>query len=64
MQTFTPQQIEQAALDARLPITDVLAAAKVSAGSFYRARRGEGEMRPLTAVKLMDAIAQLAERAA
>ena len=60
---ITPQAIEQRALDARVSLTAVLKRAGVSRGTFYRARRGDGEMLPLTKMRLLDAIDYLsAER--
>ena len=56
---ITPAAIEQKALDARLSITDVLVEAGVSRGTFYRWRRGEGGMLPLTKMRLLDAISKL-----
>jgi hypothetical protein len=56
---LTPQDIESNAVDARVTMTDVLTKAGVSRGSFYRWKRGEGSMMPLTKARLMDAIAEL-----
>ncbi len=54
-------EIEAKALEARLTLTDVLKRAGVSRGTFYRARRAEGVLRPLTVARLDDAINQLKE---
>lgn len=64
MDEITPQIIEQKALDARLSITDVLSKAGVSRGTFYRWRRGEGGMLPLTKARLLDAIRDLSAEGA
>lgn len=61
---ITAAKIEQMALDARVSITAVLTKAGVSRGTFYRWRRGEGKMLPLTKVRLMDALAALKRKAA
>lgn len=55
---ITPQEIEAKALDARLSITEVLRRAKVSRGAYYRWRRGEGDMLPLTKMRLLDVFAE------
>jgi transposase-like protein len=57
MEEITPQQIEQAALDARLTISEVCKRSGVAASTFYRAKNGEQSLRPLTAARMMDAIA-------
>jgi hypothetical protein len=59
MKNVTPETIEHEALEARLTVTDVLAKAGVSRSAFYRAKRGEGKMLPLTKARLMDAISAL-----
>lgn len=59
MTEITPHDIEAKALDARLSISDVLRQAGVSRGTFYRWRRGEGGMLPLTKARLLDAIDDL-----
>lgn len=59
MTDITPQDIEAKTLDARLSISDVLRHAGVSRGTFYRWRRGEGGMLPLTKARLLDAITDL-----
>ena len=61
MENVTPHQIEQAALDARLPMTELFRRSGVSASTFYRARAGKQMLRPLTAAKLLDAIKDNAE---
>jgi hypothetical protein len=60
MQYPTPEQIERAAAEANLTLTAVFERAKVGRESFYRARRGDGDMLPRTAIKLQRAIAELA----
>jgi AcrR family transcriptional regulator len=52
----SPQDIESAAYDARISILELCKRAGVSHSTFYRALRGAGKLRPLTAAKLMDAI--------
>lgn len=52
----TPQDIERMALDARITLSEALARAGVSRGSFYRAKRGDGAMLPLTKARIIDAI--------
>ncbi len=54
---ITPKDIEEGALRVRVTLSAVLARAGVSRGTFYRARRGAGDMLPLTKARLMDAIA-------
>lgn len=61
---ITPATIEALALDARVTLTAVLLKAGVSRGTFYRWRRGEGDMLPLTKARLLDAIAALRKKAA
>lgn len=56
---ITPATIEGMALDARVSLTQVLVKAGVSRGTFYRWRRGEGNMLPLTKARLVDAISDL-----
>ena len=55
----TPEDIEKGALAARVSLSDVLKRAKVSRGTYYRWRRQEGDMLPLTKARLLDAIAEL-----
>lgn len=57
--TITPADIEAKAVEARVTLTDVLEKAGVSRGTFYRWKRKEGLMRPLTKARLLDAIAEL-----
>lgn len=61
---ITPATIEEMALEARVTLTAVLLKAGVSRGTFYRWRRGEGEMLPLTKARLLDAIAAFGKQAA
>lgn len=56
---LTPEDIERLAVDARLTLTAVLDQSGVSRGSFYRDKRGQGSMMPLTKARLVDAIAKL-----
>lgn len=56
---ITAKQIEDAALAARVTITDVLKRSGVSRGSFYRFRRGDGNMLQLTKERMLDAVAEL-----
>ena len=58
---LTPADIEAQALEARVSLSAVLKQAGVSRGSFYRARRGDGDMTPLTKAKLSDAIKELSQ---
>jgi len=58
MDTITPEQIERAALDARLTMTEVCRRAGVAASTFHRAKNGQQSLRPLTAARLMDAIGE------
>lgn len=51
--------IEARALLARVTISDILAKSGVSRGTFYRWRRGDGDMRALTKARLLDAIEKL-----
>lgn len=53
------KDIEAAALKARLQMTDVIKQAGVSPTAFYRARRGDGFMKPATAAKIIAAIEAL-----
>lgn len=52
----TPQDIERMALEARVTMTAVLNRANVARESFYRAKRGDGSMTPLTTARLVDAV--------
>lgn len=63
MDNITIADIEAKALDARLQITDILRHSGVSAATFYKARRGEHDLKPLTKARLLDAIADLKDRA-
>lgn len=56
---ITAQEIEAEAVKARLTMTAVLNKAGVGRAAFYRARAGNGSMRPLTKARLMDAIKEL-----
>lgn len=56
IEQLEPKDIEALALEARVSITDVLDRSGVSRGTFYRWRRGEGNMLPLTKARLVDAI--------
>lgn len=56
---ITPAVVEALTLEARVSLTDVLKRSGVSRGSFYRWRRGEGDMLPLTKARIMDAINDL-----
>ena len=60
----TPEDIERAALEARVTMTSVFKKANVARESFYRAKRGDGSMTPLTVAKLEDAIRDLRRSAA
>jgi len=53
-------EIEQAALAARLTLSEVFRQAGVAPSAFYNARRSGTNMRPLTKAKIMDAIRELA----
>jgi transcriptional regulator with XRE-family HTH domain len=54
---ITPQQVRQAALDARLTLVDFLKRAGVSRSTFYTwERTNEPPKRPLTLAKLADAV--------
>ena len=61
---ITPQSIEDMAVEARVPMVAVFRRSGVAPGSFYRWKRGEGEMLPLTKARLMDAIGAIKENAA
>lgn len=54
---ITPDQVEAAALAARLPLTTFIKNAGVSPSAFYRWRNGDRDIRPLTKAKLADAMA-------
>lgn len=56
IEKITPAYIERLALDARVSLTKVLKKAGVSRGTYYRWRRKEGGMLPLTKVRLVDAV--------
>ena len=56
---ITPTAIEDLALEARVSLTAVMKRAGVSRGTFYRWKRGEGGMLPLTKARLLDAIEAL-----
>lgn len=54
---ITPQQVRQAALNARLTLADFLKRAGVSRSTFYTwERTNEPPRRPLTLAKLADAV--------
>ena len=53
------EQIEAAALEARLPMQKVLEKAGVSSGTIWAARKHKRPMRPLTKARLLDAIEEL-----
>ena len=55
--TITPEQVEAAALKARLPLTTFIRRAGVSPDMFYRWRNSARTLRPLTLAKLADAVA-------
>ena len=55
----TPEQIEYAAAEANLTMTAVFDRAGVGRESFYRAKRGDGNMTLRTALKLRKAIDEL-----
>ena len=59
MNNPTPEQIEYAAAEANLTMTAVLERAGVGRESFYRAKRGAGNMTLRTALKLRRAIDEL-----
>ncbi|HCT35105.1 MAG TPA: hypothetical protein DF966_18315 [Sulfitobacter sp.] len=61
---ITPQTIENGALGARVTVSTVLERAKVSRTAYYRWRRGEGNMLPLTKLRLQDAVNELRAEAA
>lgn len=50
------EDIEQMALEARITLTEVFRRSGVSRGSFYRWKRGEGNMLLLTQARMCDAI--------
>ena len=52
---ITPEQVEAAALAARMPLYKFLAKAGVSRGTFYKWQKGN-PVRPLTLAKLADAM--------
>ncbi len=54
--TLTPQQVEAAAVKARLPLSTFIRNAGVSPSAFYRWRNEEHALRPLTLAKLADAV--------
>ena len=56
---ITAQQIEDMALDARVPITAVLERSGVSRSAFYKWKRDESNMLPLTRARLVDAVSDL-----
>jgi hypothetical protein len=55
--TITPDQVEAAAVKARLPLTTFIRNAGVSPSVFYRWRNADRMLRPLTLAKLADAVA-------
>jgi hypothetical protein len=55
----TPEQIEFAAAEAGLTMVQVFERSGVSRESFYRAKRGAGNMTPRTAIKLRKAVEEL-----
>jgi hypothetical protein len=55
--TITPDQVEAAAVKARLPLSTFIRQAGVSPSAFYRWRNEEHMLRPLTLAKLADAVA-------
>ncbi len=57
---ITADTIENLALEARVTLKCVLDASGVSATAFYRWKRKEGGMLPLTKMRLFDAAKQLA----
>lgn len=54
---ITPDQVEEAALKARVPLTTFIKRAGVSPSAFYRWRNGGQSIRALTKAKLADAMA-------
>lgn len=59
MKQPTPEQLEYAAAEANLTMTAVFNHAGVGRESFYRAKRGAGNMTLRTALKLRKAIEEL-----
>ena len=55
--------IENMAIDARVTLKRVLDESNVSATAFYRWKRGDGNMLPLTKMRIFDAAKHLADRA-
>lgn len=54
--TITPEQVEAAALKARLPLSTFLRQSGISPDMFYRWRNDARKLRPLTLAKLADAV--------
>lgn len=54
-ENITAEAVENRALQARKPMSHVLAAAGVSPGTFYAWKRGDTTPRPLTKLRLWDA---------
>jgi len=53
---LTPEQVEAAAVKARLPLTTFIRQAGVNPATFYR-WKSSAQARPLTLAKLADAVA-------
>jgi hypothetical protein len=53
--TITPEQVEAAAVKARIPLTAFIRQAGVNPATFYRWKK-DAELRPLTLAKLADAV--------
>jgi hypothetical protein len=56
MEALSPSEIEMRAAMAGLAMAEIFRRSGVSPSSFHRAKRGEGDMRPVTIFKLMKAI--------
>lgn len=56
---LTPEQVEAAAVKARVPLTTFIRQAGVNPATFYRWKR-DAELRPLTLAKLVDAVRDVA----
>lgn len=52
---ITPEQVEAAALKARMPLNAFIRGAGVNPATFYR-WKGSAQLRPLTLAKLTDAV--------
>ncbi len=57
--TITPEQVEAAAVKARVPLTAFIRQAGVNPATFYR-WKNNADLRPLTLAKLADAVQAVA----